>query len=139
MNTSKIIILILTLGLLGYAGAYAEQSFQLQAEEAYYQFPFFDTKTPVWSYNGQIPGPLIRGKVGTTIVIDFSNRLKEPSSIHWHGLRIENAMDGVPGVTQDPVEPGENFRYRLKLEDAGTFWYHPHFNSSEQLERGADR
>ncbi|MGD9139786.1 MAG: multicopper oxidase family protein, partial [Desulfobacterales bacterium] len=136
MNTSKIIILILTLGLLGYAGAYAEQSFQLQAEEAYYQFPFFDTKTPVWSYNGQIPGPLIRGKVGTTIVIDFSNRLKEPSSIHWHGLRIENAMDGVPGVTQDPVEPGENFRYRLKLEDAGTFWYHPHFNSSEQLERG---
>ena len=45
-------------------------------------------------------------------------------------------MDGVPGVTQDPVEPGENFIYRLKLEDAGTFWYHPHFNSSEQLERG---
>ena len=45
-------------------------------------------------------------------------------------------MDGVPGVTQDPVEPGDNFIYRLKLEDAGTFWYHPHFNSSEQLERG---
>jgi FtsP/CotA-like multicopper oxidase with cupredoxin domain len=72
----------------------------------------------------------------TTMVIDFANRLKEPSSIHWHGLRIENAMDGVPGVTQDPVGPGENFIYRLKLEEAGTFWYHPHFNSSEQLERG---
>jgi len=136
MNTSKIFILILIFGLLGYAGVSADQSLQLEAKQGYFQFPFFDTKTPVWSYNDQIPGPLIRAKVGTTMVIDFANRLKEPSSIHWHGLRIENAMDGVPGVTQDPVGPGENFRYRLKLEDAGTFWYHPHFNSSEQLERG---
>jgi FtsP/CotA-like multicopper oxidase with cupredoxin domain len=136
MNTSKIIIIVLTIGLVGYTSAYAEEPFLLQAKEVYYQFPFFDIKTPVWSYNGLIPGPLIRGKVGTTMIIDFTNRLKEPSSIHWHGLRIENAMDGVPGVTQDPVEPGENYRYRLRLEDAGTFWYHPHFNSSEQLERG---
>ena len=67
------------------------------------------------------------------MVIDFANRLKEPASIHWHGLRIENAMDGVPGVTQDPVGPGENFIYRLKLEDAGTFWYHPHFNTGRDL------
>jgi FtsP/CotA-like multicopper oxidase with cupredoxin domain len=136
MNTSMVLILAFILGLLGHVGAYAEQPLQLEAKEGYYQFPFFDSRTPVWSYNDQIPGPLIRGKVGTTMVIDFANRLKEPSSIHWHGLRIENAMDGVPGVTQDPVGPGENFRYRLKLEDAGTFWYHPHFNSSEQLERG---
>jgi FtsP/CotA-like multicopper oxidase with cupredoxin domain len=130
------VVLTLILGLLGHAGVYAEQPQQLEAKEGYHQFPFFDTRTPVWSYNDQIPGPLIRARVGTTMVIDFANRLKEPSSIHWHGLRIENAMDGVPGVTQDPVEPGENFRYRLKLEEAGTFWYHPHFNSSEQLERG---
>ncbi len=136
MNTSRILILALIIGFLGHADAYAEQPLQLEAREGYYQFPFFDTKTPVWSYNDQIPGPIIRAKVGTTMVIDFANRLKEPSSIHWHGLRIENAMDGVPGVTQDPVGPGENFTYRLKLEDAGTFWYHPHFNSSEQLERG---
>lgn len=136
MHTSRTIVLTLILGLLVQAGAYAEQPVKLEAKEGYYQFPFFDIQTPVWSYNGQIPGPLIRGKVGTTVVIDFANRLKEPSSIHWHGLRIENAMDGVPGVTQDPVGPGENFIYRLKLEEAGTFWYHPHFNSSEQLERG---
>ena len=136
MHISRMAVLTLILGLLVQAGAYAEQPVKLEAKEGYYQFPFFDTQTPVWSYNGQIPGPLIRGKVGTTVVIDFANRLKEPSSIHWHGLRIENAMDGVPGVTQDPVGPGENFIYRLKLEDAGTFWYHPHFNSSEQLERG---
>jgi len=136
MHTSRTIVLTLILGLLVQAGAYAEQPVKLEAKEGYYQFPFFDIQTPVWSYNGQIPGPLIRGKVGTTVVIDFANRLKEPSSIHWHGLRIENTMDGVPGVTQDPVGPGENFIYRLKLEEAGTFWYHPHFNSSEQLERG---
>ena len=121
---------------LGQFYAYAEQPLRLEAKESTYQFPFFDTKTPVWSYNDQIPGPVIYGKEGTTLVVDFLNKLKEPSSIHWHGLRIDNAMDGVPGVTQDPVGPGENFIYRLKLEDAGTFWYHPHFNSSEQLERG---
>jgi FtsP/CotA-like multicopper oxidase with cupredoxin domain len=133
MNKSVLIILTLVLGLLGQVSAYAEQPLKLEAKEGFYQFPFFDTQTPVWSYNDQIPGPLIRAKVGATLVIDFVNGLKEPSSIHWHGLRIENAMDGVPGVTQDP---GENFIYRLKLEEAGTFWYHPHFNASEQLERG---
>ncbi len=136
MNTARMIIIFLILGLLSQFYAFAEQPFKLEAKEGFYQFPFFDTKTPVWSYNDQIPGPLIQGKVGTTLVIDFVNGLKEPSSVHWHGLRIENAMDGVPGVTQDAVEPGNNFIYRLKLEDAGTFWYHPHFNSSEQLERG---
>ena len=136
MNLCRMIFLVLILGLLGHTGTFAEPLLQLEAKEGHYQFPFFDTRTPVWSYNDQIPGPLIRGRVGTTMVIDFANRLKEPSSIHWHGLRIENAMDGVPGVTQEPVGPGKNFTYRLKLEDAGTFWYHPHFNSSEQLERG---
>ena len=134
MNILRMITMTLIGGLLGQLYAYAEQPLKLEAKESKYRFPFFDTQTPVWSYNDQIPGPLIRSKVGTTLVIDFVNGLKEPSSIHWHGLRIENAMDGVPGVTQDPVEPGDNFKYRLKLADAGTFWYHPHFNSSEQLE-----
>ena len=136
MNISRMMILTLILGLLGQLYAYAEQPYKLEAKESSYQFPFFDTPTAVWSYNGRIPGPVIHGEVGTTVVIDFLNNLKEPTSIHWHGLRIDNAMVGVPGVTQDPVGPGENFTYRLKLEDAGTFWYHPHFNSSEQLERG---
>jgi len=123
--------------ILGFLGqSYAEQLLELAAKESNHQFPFFETQTPVWSYNGRIPGPVIRAEEGTTLVVDFLNKLKEPSSIHWHGLRIDNAMDGVPGVTQDPVKPDENFVYRLKLEDAGTFWYHPHFNSSEQLERG---
>ena len=132
----RIIILVFLIGLPGRVYASAEQSLTLQAGEGYYQFPFFDTPTPVWTYNDRIPGPVIRGTEGATLAIDFVNKLKEPSSIHWHGLRIDNAMDGVPGVTQDPVGPGERFRYRLKLEEAGTFWYHPHFNSGEQLERG---
>jgi len=128
--------LTLILALLGQFHAYAEQPLKLEAKESLYQFPFFDAQTPVWSYNGRIPGPFIHGKEGTTLAINFLNNLKEPTSVHWHGLRIDNAMDGVPGVTQEPVGPGENFIYRLTLEDAGTFWYHPHFNSSEQLERG---
>jgi len=137
MNIFRLMIGTLIVGLFSQLYAYAEQPLKLEAKEGYYQFPFFNTQTPVWSYNDQIPGPLIHGKVGTTMVIDFGNGLKEPSSIHWHGLRIENAMDGVPGVTQDTVGPGENFIYRMRLDEAGTFWYHPHFNSSEQLERGS--
>jgi len=136
MNICRLIILTLILSLPGQFYAYAQQSLKLEAKESTYQFPFFDTQTPVWSYNSQIPGPVVRGKEGSTLVVNFLNNLKEPSSIHWHGLRIDNAMDGVPGVTQAPVGPGESFIYRLKLEDAGTFWHHPHFNSSEQLERG---
>ena len=136
MNFYRVTVLALTLVLLVQISAFAGQPLKLEAKESNYQFPFFETLTPVWSYNGQIPGPVIHGREDTTLVIDFLNSLKEPSSIHWHGLRIDNAMDGVPGVTQDPVASGKNFIYRLKLEDAGTFWYHPHFNSSEQLERG---
>jgi len=136
MSIGRLITVTLVWVLLLQLNAHAEQSLRIEAKESFYQFPFFEMKTPVWSYNGSIPGPVIHGKEGTTLVIDFLNRLKEPSSIHWHGLRIDNAMDGVPGVTQEPVGPGENFIYRLRLEDAGTFWYHPHFNSSEQLERG---
>lgn len=136
MSIGRLITVTLVWGFILQLNAHAGQVSKLEAKESHYQFPFFETKTPVWSYNGSIPGPAIRGKEGTTLEIEFSNRLKEPSSIHWHGLRIDNAMDGVPGVTQDPVGPGANFIYRLKLEDAGTFWYHPHFNSSEQLERG---
>ena len=136
MNIYRVIVLTLILTSPGQFYAYAENPLKLVAKESMYQFPFFETQTPVWTYNGQVPGPLIHGKVGTTLVVNFLNNLKEPTSIHWHGLRIDNAMDGVPGVTQEPVGPGENFIYRLKLEDAGTFWYHPHFNSSEQLERG---
>ncbi len=114
----------------------SQKSVQLTPAAGTHQFPFFKTQTPVWSYNGQVPGPVLRGKQGSVLVVSLCNALAEPTSVHWHGLRIDNAMDGVPGVTQAPIQPGESFTYRLNLKEAGTFWYHPHFNSGEQLERG---
>ena len=133
---AKVLTFIFLLGLASNAYAGAPERIQLTPQASAHQFPFFDFLTPVWSYNGQIPGPVIKGRVGTTLTIDVVNHLKEPTSVHWHGLRIDNAMDGVPGVTQDPIAPGDRFTYRLNLQDAGTFWYHPHFNAGEQLERG---
>ena len=137
MKTIAILILLLVVnGLSTPVYAVSGQKFKISAEKSSHQFPFFDTQTPVWAYNGSIPGPTIHGRKGQTIEVEFVNNLDEPSSIHWHGLIVDNAMDGVPGVTQDPVKPGESFTYRLKLQDAGTYWYHPHLNSSEQLGRG---
>jgi FtsP/CotA-like multicopper oxidase with cupredoxin domain len=89
--------------------------------------------TPVWTYNGALPGPMIRAKVGDRIIVRFKNSLPEATSIHWHGLRLPNDMDGVPGLTQDPVEPGGEFVYEFEARDAGTFWYHPHINSAAQV------
>jgi len=126
------IIVVLGVTTQGCAGSV----FELMPRESTHRFPFFDSPTPVYSYNGQIPGPTIKGKEGSVLVVDVDNQLSEPTSVHWHGLRIDNAMDGVPGVTQDPIQPGERFRYRLSLQEAGTYWYHPHFNAGEQLERG---
>jgi FtsP/CotA-like multicopper oxidase with cupredoxin domain len=130
------VLLMVILGLSFNAYAGAPERVRLTPQEGAHQFPFFDFLTPVWSYNNQIPGPVIKGTEGTTLTIEVVNQLKEPTSVHWHGLRIDNAMDGVPGVTQDPIRPGDRFTYRLDLQEAGTFWYHPHFNAGEQLERG---
>lgn len=98
--------------------------------------PVPSDETDVWSYAGTVPGPLIRARQGERLLIDFENGLAEPTTIHWHGLRIVNAMDGVPGLTQPPIAPGEHFIYEFDLPDAGLFWHHPHLRSSEQLARG---
>ena len=90
----------------------------------------------VWAYNGSVPGPTLRLRLGDTLRARFTNRLPAPTTIHWHGVRVPNAMDGVPGVTQPPVRPGETFVYEFTPKDAGTFWFHPHLRSSEQVERG---
>ncbi len=92
--------------------------------------------TAVWAYDDRCPGPLLRYRQGETLEVELVNRLPQPTTLHWHGLRLPNAMDGVPDVTQPPVRPGERFRYRFALKDAGTFWYHPHVNASEQVGRG---
>src|ERR671939_2139993 len=87
------------------------------------------------TFNGQVPGPAIEAEVGDTLVVDFTNELSEPTTIHWHGLRVPADMDGTESV-QRAVEPGESFEYRFTVPDAGTHWYHSHVNETEQLERG---
>lgn len=92
--------------------------------------------TAVWGYNGSVPGPEIRAVQGETLEIEVENGLDQATTVHWHGIRLPNAMDGVPHVTQEPIAPGGRFTYRFGLPDAGTYWYHPHLGSSEQLGRG---
>jgi FtsP/CotA-like multicopper oxidase with cupredoxin domain len=95
-----------------------------------------ENTTPVMHYNQSIPGPLLRIPQGRESIIRLHNSLDEPTSVHWHGLRIDNAMDGVPDITQPPVMPGQQFEYRLKPPDAGTYWYHTHMRSWAQLALG---
>ncbi|HEY5920232.1 MAG TPA: multicopper oxidase family protein [Kofleriaceae bacterium] len=90
----------------------------------------------VWAYNGQVPGPTLRVRLGDTLRVHFTNRLPQSTTIHWHGVRVPNAMDGVPHATQPPIEPGASFTYEFTPKDAGTYWFHPHIRSSEQVERG---
>ena len=92
--------------------------------------------TPVWAYGGSVPGPELRVRRGEAFTVRLQNRLPQQTSVHWHGIRIDNAMDGVAGLTQDAVPPGGTFDYSFSAPDAGTFWYHPHFRSWEQLARG---
>lgn len=93
-------------------------------------------ETLVWAYNSTVPGPEIRVRQGDRLRIEFENGLDEETTIHWHGVRVPNAMDGVPHLTQVPVSPGEKFIYEFDAIDAGTFWYHPHQRGFEQVGRG---
>ncbi len=80
----------------------------------------------MYGYNGMVPGPLIRTAQGATIVVRVHNRTEFPTAVHWHGIRLDNRFDGVPGVTQAAVPPGGSFVYEVRLPDAGLYWYHPH-------------
>ncbi|MBV1788069.1 multicopper oxidase family protein [Marinobacterium sp. D7] len=86
----------------------------------------------LWGFDGDE----LRLRQGETVDIEVENRLPNPSSVHWHGLRIDNAMDGVSGLTQDPIPSGGRFIYRFTPQDAGTFWAHSHHQTYEQLARG---
>src|SRR5437016_2461013 len=92
--------------------------------------------TAVWTYEGTVPGPELRVRQGEPVSIIVVNKLGEDTTVHWHGIRLPNAMDGVPGLTQPPIKPGESFVYAFAPPDAGTFWYHPHVDSLQQLGRG---
>lgn len=95
-----------------------------------------DKTLPVWTFNNSVPGPEIRVKVGETVKIKLKNELEEPVSIHWHGYPVPNEMDGIPGVTQDAVVPGKTFTYEFKATIPGSYWYHSHQDSVNQLDKG---
>jgi FtsP/CotA-like multicopper oxidase with cupredoxin domain len=92
--------------------------------------------TAVWAFNGTVPGPEIRVRQGNRVRVAVDNRLAQETTVHHHGIRLPNAMDGVPHLTQKPIAPGETFIYEFDVPDAGTYWYHPHHNSAEQVGRG---
>ncbi len=126
-----------------FAGSYPDhvepsgvvKTFELVAAPA--ELPLVDGKLlKVWAYNEQVPGPVLRVRLGDTVRVHFANHLPQETTVHWHGVRLPNAMDGVPGLTQPPVPPGGEFLYEFTPKDAGTFWFHPHVRSSEQVERG---
>ncbi|MBX2824846.1 MAG: multicopper oxidase family protein [Gammaproteobacteria bacterium] len=92
--------------------------------------------TKVWGFNGQVPGTQVRITHGQPVDATVRNSLEVPTAVHWHGIRLPNAMDGVAGLTQAPILPGESFRYQFTPPDAGTYWYHSHVNAYEQVGRG---
>jgi FtsP/CotA-like multicopper oxidase with cupredoxin domain len=119
------------------SGATAQRAVQLTAAAARVALvgqPY--PETDVWTYNGTAPGPEIRLRQGERLHVAVRNRLAQDTTVHWHGLRVPNAMDGVPDLTQPSIEPGGSFAYDFVVPDAGTYWYHSHAHSAEQVGRG---
>ena len=90
----------------------------------------------MFGFNEQYPGPLLDVSQNAEIVVELINRLDQPTTVHWHGVRLENRFDGVPDLTQPEVKPGERFMYRLRFPDAGIYWYHPHVREDVQQDLG---
>lgn len=93
-------------------------------------------ETDAYAYNGSVPGPEIRVRAGDRLRIAFTNALDVPTTVHWHGIRVPAEMDGVPGVSQEPVPPGGSFLYEFVAPDDGTFFYHSHVAVDEQVDMG---
>ena len=91
--------------------------------------------TEVWAYNGVVPGPTIEAEVGQTLIVHFTNNLPQDTSLHWHGMEVPANMDGS-NIAQQAVPPGGQFLYEFQLIREGHYWYHPHFVTNQQIERG---
>jgi FtsP/CotA-like multicopper oxidase with cupredoxin domain len=129
--------LSLAAGLSLPALAHANTGHVLRASAAKMQIaPSQYPETDVWCYNNAVPGEVLRVKQGAELATTFENHLPEPSSVHWHGIRLKNSMDGVPDLTQKVVPANGRFDYRFATPDAGTYWYHAHNRSWEQVARG---
>lgn len=109
--------------------------FNIVAKEATHQL---NDKVSVnaLTFNGSVPGSQIRVTQGEKVKINLINELSNPVTIHWHGIRVPNDMDGIPGVTQNAVQPGENFTYEFTPTDPGTYMYHTHQNAVEDMDKG---
>lgn len=90
----------------------------------------------LYAYNGQFPGPTLKVKQGSTFTVNVTNNIDVPTTIHWHGIRLDNAFDGAAGVTQEAIEPGKSFTYTVTVPDEGIFWYHPHVREDIQQDMG---
>ena len=110
-------------------------NYKLSAEKSNFNFDKNFT-SDLWLYNHENPGPLLKANKGDILKVNFTNNLDEPTSIHWHGIKNINKMDGVPYLTQDPVQPGETFSYEFPVNQSGTYWYHAHFESWKQVAKG---
>jgi FtsP/CotA-like multicopper oxidase with cupredoxin domain len=114
--------------------------FQLTTQAV--RWPIMDgTRVIAWTFNGTVPGPAIRVPYGQKVRIVVKNELPEPTAVHWHGIQVPNAMDGVPGVTQQPIGVGKSFTYTFRASPAGgglggTFFYHSHFDEDRQVGLG---
>lgn len=115
----------------------AHGSIRLRAEAVTQQIlPIGDGATAMRGFNGSMPGPELRVRRGKRVAVDVENGLEEGTSVHWHGIRLENSMDGVPFLTQDLISPNDSKTYNFAPPDAGTFWYHSHHISHEQVAQG---
>lgn len=116
-------------------GADGVKEFRLTAEQIEWEVSPNEFKT-AYAYNGMVPGPRIDVDLGDRVRIVLDNELPEPTALHSHGLIVPNDMDGVPGLTQDPIMPGESFTYEFEVRNAGSNMYHSHFNSAQQVPMG---
>jgi FtsP/CotA-like multicopper oxidase with cupredoxin domain len=112
-----------------------DNEFTIVAKEAKHSLTK-EVSVNAWTFNGSVPGSQIRVKQGEEVKITLKNELPKPVTIHWHGITVKNEMDGIPGITQNAVQPGESFTYTFTPEDPGTYMYHTHQNGVKQMDKG---
>ncbi|MBO9431428.1 MAG: multicopper oxidase family protein [Roseovarius sp.] len=137
MNRRQFLASVSAATVLPLPGLAGQTPLKLRAEAVTRQIlPEGEGATAMLGFNGSMPGPELRVKRGERVSIEVKNGLEEGTAVHWHGIRLENRMDGVPVLTQDLINPGDSKTYSFVPPDAGTYWYHSHYISQEQVARG---